>query len=246
LLTVLSKAYTESVQPTEVLKLYLQVFTTGATSTSHGAFNESKFDDRRAFLSPIKPLFEMFGMDAIVFWTAVLLKKRVVVYSSNLAELQRLVRSFPLLGSWHRMDWSILRPLVRMEDIELDDLKTSGVYVAGCTDSKSANLNDLYDLYVNLDERSFAIAEHAQEAFTMSKFHKEVAREFATAADEQSEQAVIKTIAAKTQQIIGQLKKLKASAPDQTLTLEYLKEKGGASTGEFFYSVCVAEKLIAN
>ena len=83
-----------------------------------------------------------------MIYTAILLKKRVIVYSSRLEQLQEVVRSLPLF-IWHRKNWSILRPYVSLSDKEIEELSSLGTYVAGFTDQNVQGREDLYDLYVN-------------------------------------------------------------------------------------------------
>lgn len=49
-----------------------------------------------------------------------------------------------------------------MTKSEVQDLKNTGVYVAGTTDSGAAQHKALYDLYVDVPGRSFSIPDHAK------------------------------------------------------------------------------------
>ena len=50
---------------------------------------------------PLQGVVRLFGHEILKLWTAVLLKKRVVVYCPVLQDLLRLMRSIPQLA-WHR------------------------------------------------------------------------------------------------------------------------------------------------
>lgn len=50
---------------------------------------------------PLQGVVRLFGQEILKLWTAVLLKKRVVVYCPVLQDLLRLMRSIPQLA-WHR------------------------------------------------------------------------------------------------------------------------------------------------
>ena len=50
---------------------------------------------------PLQGVVRLFGQEVLKLWTAVLLKKRVVVYCPVLQDLLRLMRSIPQLA-WHR------------------------------------------------------------------------------------------------------------------------------------------------
>lgn len=39
--------------------------------------------------------------------------------TDSLGDLLPVIRSFPLFGSWHRMDWSVLRPFMTLSAAEL-------------------------------------------------------------------------------------------------------------------------------
>jgi hypothetical protein len=58
-------------------------------------------------------------------------------------------RSFPLLGGWHRQNWDLLRPVMGLSGAEVQDLKDTGVYVAGFCDPACAAHKGLYDLFVD-------------------------------------------------------------------------------------------------
>ena len=101
-------------------------------------------------------------MESILIYVAMLCKKRVFVYHDKLADLQQLVRSFPLLGAWHRQSFDLLRPASGLSETELKDISSSGFFVAGFTDPACADKKDMYDLFVNVPERKFVVAEHAK------------------------------------------------------------------------------------
>ena len=72
-----------------------------------------------------------FGIESILIYIAVLLKKRVVVVCPDVEELLELMRTLPQFV-FSRQDWSILFPHVAMSDAEMDDLAAAtGPYIAG-------------------------------------------------------------------------------------------------------------------
>jgi hypothetical protein len=127
----------------------LALYTLGSFTNSVGTVELSacKQQDSSVSVSCLKQLFEMLGVEFIVLWNAMLLKKRVLVIAdestdsqsnsvaqqANLNSLMETILSLPQLV-WHRKDYSILRPLVRADpsNEHVEDLTTAGVF-AGTT-----------------------------------------------------------------------------------------------------------------
>lgn len=61
-------------------------------------------------------------------------------------------------------NWDLVRPFMGLSEPELKDLASTGVYIAGFTDPDCFNRKDLYDLYVNLQDKRFFIPDHAKGA----------------------------------------------------------------------------------
>jgi hypothetical protein len=245
ILNIFTALYTEEQSPIPLMKAYLTIFTRGKLKTAHGIFNNADYDNRKALVSPVKDLFALFGVETIVIWTAMLLRKRVFVYADKPSVLMQLVRSFPLLGAWHRQNWSLLRPIMTQAEGEMEDLKSLGYYVAGFTDASCQQRTRDYDLYVDLSARSFTIAEHAQAEFSMGKYHKATSQAFVQACEEGNDQAVIQTVALKTKELIDNLRSLAVEYEDGTyITKEELAaSKQTRNMAGFLYHVALAEGL---
>jgi len=211
--------YGTSGSPLSVLKGYLSVFATGEfDAKDYGKYVESDFDVRQAYLATsIKDIVRMFGTEVILIWSALVMKKRVIVYAEKLGILLRVIRSLPLFVV-HRQDWNILRPYVTLTDVELQELKTTGVYCAGFTDYSVVAKEDLYDLFVDVNQRSIVIPEHAKAHFVMGSFHKEIATFLVESCetDEINDQAIVKNLTAKTKDILQKLQKIAATEKDDT------------------------------
>jgi hypothetical protein len=115
----LAKAYAHGGTPLKMLEGFLSIL----TLASFADFSESQFDaaDAKKSCSPVGWLIELFGVEVVLIWTAMLLKKRVVVFSNKVVEMQRLLRALPALV-WHRDNWNVLRPYCIVDD-DLDDLQ---------------------------------------------------------------------------------------------------------------------------
>ena len=108
----------------------------------------------------------MYGIESIIIYNALLLKKKVVVYAPRLDTLLDFCRyknkrdllfhygyaaPFRTLPQfvWHRQNWNIVYPNMSTDEFELEGLQGHGTYVAGFTDPAVEARTDLYDLFVN-------------------------------------------------------------------------------------------------
>lgn len=104
----------------------------------------------------------LFGVESILLYNALLLKKKVAVYSPDLQTVLDVCRSVWRLNAilinllinrtlpqfvWHRQNWNIVYPNMGLDENEIETLKTS--YVAGFTDPAIEGHEDLYDIFVN-------------------------------------------------------------------------------------------------
>jgi phosphotransferase system glucose/maltose/N-acetylglucosamine-specific IIC component len=81
-------------------------------------WESASFDPKVALLGgSIGELFRTFGVHSVLIWTAMLLKKRVVVVGETSEHVLNTIRVLPQLA-WSRQNWSILRPLVTLNDNE--------------------------------------------------------------------------------------------------------------------------------
>lgn len=180
--------------------------------TSTKAFVDSEFDNRRALIAPVKRLLELFGAEAVHIWTAVLLKKRIFVYSPKLSELLSVVRAIPLIGAWHRQNLDLLRPFCRATESELADLSSNGIYIAGFTDSNVLlSHKHMWDLSIDLSTKALNVHDNARNDFTLSSGHrKTIIPLFAhILANNETEQNSLKLIAQETKNFIENIVQLK-------------------------------------
>ena len=77
-----------------VVESFLSVFTRGVCRNPNGdQFQVKSFDVRKAYIaSPIKDVINMFGVETILIYTALLLKKRVAVFHPDLLPLLKFTR----------------------------------------------------------------------------------------------------------------------------------------------------------
>ncbi|CAH3124244.1 unnamed protein product [Porites lobata] len=252
---IMSSKFMKTGDASTMLESYLSVITKGSCSNDdNGLFLAKDFDPRMSYVaSPISGKFtyviNIFGVETILIYTALLLKKRVAVYSPKIEALLDICRALPLLV-WHRQNWSILHPFVHLEDDELEGLASNITYVAGFTDASVENRTELYDLFVNVAAGEISIAPEAKETFQMGKIHKDIAMFMVEAAknEEYNDQTLVKELSVKTKDLINNLTKL-AVEPEgggkARVTLEALKQRKLTAVVEnFLFNLAAAEGLV--
>ncbi|XP_034158645.1 DENN domain-containing protein 10 isoform X2 [Pangasianodon hypophthalmus] len=234
--------------PVKMMEGYIAVLTKGiCQSDENGSFLIKDYDVRKAFLAgSIKDVVSQFGMETIILYTALMLKKRIVIYHPRVEALLEFSRALPAL-TWHRKDWSILHPYVHLEDRELDNLRSCSGYVAGFVDPEVINRSDLFDVFVNLPDNEITIAQHAKEAMAMGKLHKEIGHLIVQSAEDadRTDIQVIKDISVKTKEILSNLVSLAEEGDDAKLTLDTLKRRHlPPATENFLFHLAGAEQLL--
>ncbi|ELK36766.1 Protein FAM45A, partial [Myotis davidii] len=149
---ILCRMYLKHGSPVKMMESYIAVLTKGlCQSEENGSFLSKDFDVRKAYLAgSIKDIVSQFGMETVILHTALMLKKRIVVYHPKIEVVQEFTS---VISSY--------------------SISNTG-YIAGFVDSEVSNRADLYDVFVNLADSEITIAPLAKEAMTMGKLHKEI------------------------------------------------------------------------
>ena len=246
------RAYAAQASTPAVLQLFLGVFRANRAEHADGtvAFSddEQRFDPRRALLvASAKDIARSLGEGSVTLWTALLLKRRVAVFSERLVALLRVIRGFPSFV-WHRQDWSILRPHVDVaSEAELGELRAAGVYCAGFTDPAIKANSALWDILVDIDAREVRVAEAQKGDFEQTAFQRGLSRFMVESAEdaEVAPQQFLRSVAEKTKELLGKLQSLRVEDPadgGMYVTLEGLQAvKLPPKMDSFLYAVAVAE-----
>lgn len=248
---ILCRMYLKHGSPVKMMESYIAVLTKGiCQSEENGSFLSKDFDVRKAYLAgSIKDIVSQFGMETVILHTALMLKKRIVVYHPKIEAVQEFTRTLPALV-WHRQDWTILHSYVHLNADELEALQMCTGYIAGFVDLEVSNRPDLYDVFVNLAESEITIAPLAKEAMAMGKLHKEMGQLIVQSAEdpEKSDSQVIQDIALKTREIFTNLapfSEVSADGEKRVLNLEALKQKRfPPATENFLYHLAAAEQML--
>ncbi|GAB1604411.1 protein FAM45A-like [Argonauta hians] len=247
---VLSGVYLRSANPATMLQCYLSVVTQGECHTDNKVtFTTRDFDVRQAYAAAnLRNVIQQFGVETILIYTALLLKKSIVVYHPKVTELTAFIRSLPALA-WHRQDWSNVFPYITLDTADIEtDLSSRSSYIAGFTDALVQNRSDVYDLLVNLQTREISVNPAAKESLAMGKLHKDIAMFMVKCAEDTqiTDQQLIKKISEKTKELLTNLNSL--SETDESgksyITLELLRNrKMPKNTETFLYNLAVCEGL---
>lgn len=252
LLALLHEQYLSSGDPTKILEGYLSVY----TSQKFKSFNMSKYQDSDAYLSSscIKDIVRMIGLESVVLWNAVLLKKRILVIDTsgpqNLSKLLDTVRTLPQLA-FHRQDWSILRPLISIEgdadETHIEDLKNCGVFIAGAMDGAvAATYASLFDVVFSLTDHRVTISDEAAPSMRMGATHRELAQQLVDLEENptSTSEDMLKVIVKKTEKVIKNLKSLIPEG-ESKLTEEIINENvSNESTQQWLARIAIAEGLL--
>ncbi|EFB13662.1 hypothetical protein PANDA_003433, partial [Ailuropoda melanoleuca] len=251
---ILCRMYLKHGSPVKMMESYIAVLTKGiCQSEENGSFLSKDFDARKAYLAgSIKDIVSQFGMETVILHTALMLKKRIVVYHPKIEAVQEFTR-YCLWLVGHRVSVPTTQLPESVHILHADELEALQMcpgYIAGFVDLEVSNRSDLYDVFVNLADSEITIAPLAKEAMTMGKLHKEIGQLIVKSAEdpEKSDSQVIQDISLKTREIFTNLEPFSEVSGDGeklVLNFEALKQRRfPPATENFLYHLAAAEQML--
>lgn len=121
---IFSKTYNKNGNPLDILKVYLNAYTKGSLTTSDSEIFSSNDLNNLPFgaNTNVKGLIKVFELETILIYTALLLKKRIVVYHHSLEQLLKWIKTFPALMKHRKITDSLFSWVDLVQD-ELGELK---------------------------------------------------------------------------------------------------------------------------
>ncbi|XP_044730939.1 DENN domain-containing protein 10-like, partial [Chrysoperla carnea] len=221
-----------------------------SNSNENGLCQIQKFNESDQ-TGNIKDLIQIFQLETILIFNAILLKRRVLVYHNNLHDLLKYMKAISSLV--RRRDPNFyLHPWVEDNSNELLEFKSKNWYVVGTIQKSITTKTELFDLSVNIPNAEIQIMPNAKESFTMTKTHKEIALSMVQLSQDTnvSDYDIECILSDKVDDIITQLKSLGTvdvnnGDNEKFITLEHLRSKKfNANIEMFLFNLALAENII--
>lgn len=126
---IFCKTYNKNGNPVDILRVYLNAYTKGSLATAENEIFSNDFHTLPFGANTnVKGLIKVFELETILIYTALLLKKRIVVYHHSLEQLLKWIKTFPALMK-HRKIIDCLFSWVDLAQDELGELKVNFNYI---------------------------------------------------------------------------------------------------------------------
>ncbi|XP_044260743.1 DENN domain-containing protein 10-like [Tribolium madens] len=242
---ILGKKYSKCQNPVELVTLYLNLFTTSGSCSlqENGASYVCNFKNYES-VTNLKEFIASFDLEIILLYTAILLKRRILLFDYNtellLSELLAISNLVP-----QRKVADYLYPIIESSN----KLKGLSFYVAGTTNRDLLKDEHLYDLFVNLSTREVTVSPKAEEIMAMTKTHKEIATFLIKlSASHLTENQVKQQIFQKTKELLNLLTSLTSVTTDndvKMITMNDLRAKKYHPNFEnFLFNLAVSENMM--
>lgn len=262
LLVALLKAYVQDYKLKSLMHEYLNVMIYNRIEVANISLDLCHPEPRDVFgvvnYRQVRSIIELFHLDIILIYTALLLRRRVAIYHHRPKALLDFVQALPAFLP-HRPDClsSALVPNVDLSSSHhLEYLKSLNNYIATFVDAKIEKHEELYDLYINLAAVEITIAHNVRSVFTMTKTHKDVAVSLVRAIESSppaSDKEIVSEISRKTYEILNVLYAFVGSTVSSSEGMEgsiekvnksQLKQKMTSATLlDFYWNLAIAEGI---
>ena len=254
LLQIMNAVYGEKGNVVEIFSLYLASYTGGTCFVPRppgqpcGEWKGSLFNNKKALISncSIRDILLQFQAESVILWQAMVLKKNILIYSDSITKMQKVVRAMPhFVFQRGEGVWRTLHPLMMGTELEVEEL--AGLFVAGtCVSTFRTDHPKLFDLYIDLDESSLTVSEHAKKDFGMGKMHKQIAGMLNEQSKAKSDTAAIKSITTINLNLIKKLKSINGGSglTNESLTQFSEEQKYSKSEARFVMNFSLSEGLL--
>lgn len=246
-LKLLLELYMESGNPTKMVEAVMNFQAKG----SFQSLNLKSFEFIPTSVGSMLEVVKDYGMDMIVLYNAILLKKRVLVIGDEQRQVMTVLETLPQFAV-HRKDAydQSLRPIVLSNSVHLEDLSQAGYWIASMSESSYANVNmDKVrpDVTVNLSDKRITVAPYALNSMKLCDHHRTVSSELVQQAeqDQCTSAELIKTLSLRNSELLEKLKAVAAGAAGNFSEESFRTEEvGKESMQSFCIRVAVAEGLL--
>jgi hypothetical protein len=241
---ILGKKYSKCQNPVELVSLYLNLCMSGSCTLHENGTSYSCNFKNFEYPTNIKEFIRSFDLEIILLYTAILLKRRTLVYHPNTEQLLNELLALSNLVPCRKVD-EYLHPVVD----NAIKLKGLSFYVAGTTDGDLIKEEHLYDLFVDLQSRQITVSPTAEETMTMTKTHKEIADFLVKlSTSELSEKDIKQQILKKTTDLLSLLKNMATVTAGSDLkmitTNELKSKKFHPALENFLFNLALAENMM--
>ncbi|XP_028135377.1 DENN domain-containing protein 10 isoform X2 [Diabrotica virgifera virgifera] len=148
-------------------------------------------------------LIKSLGLETILIYNALLLKKQILVYHSSVEDLQEGLASITKLVLIRKPE-DLLLPLAN----SLSEIKEVSTYsLIGTINKNLLHQRNIFDVFIDLESQSITLTDKARDDFQMSSLHKEIAHFLVQLSESDgSEQDLITAVARKTSDLFKYLK----------------------------------------
>ncbi|CAG9863671.1 unnamed protein product [Phyllotreta striolata] len=181
-----------------LVKTFLKIYVSDGISSGGEFVKLEDFPEQ----TNLKDIIKNLGIEFILLYNALLLKKQILVYHPNVEELQQSLNSITRLIPTQQPE-DILEPYVQ----NISDLKRNVNNLLGTTNSSLMNQQNSFDLLVNLQTPSVEVTLKSKESFQLTSLHKDIANSITQLVEKDAtELEIINEISNKTTEVLNYLK----------------------------------------